>query len=63
MDFATFTITVATVIIHALGIGGFLVWFAAGRPMSKRELQRWWKEVHFIPDWMRLGKGGTIRRL
>jgi hypothetical protein len=58
MDVATLLIIAATVVIHLIGIGLFLVWFAAGRPMSVEALRRWWKEVEFLPPWLRRRKKG-----
>ena len=53
MDVWTLIPIVTTVIIHVIGIGIFLVWFAAGRPMSKRQFDVWWKEVRILPAWAR----------
>ena len=62
MDLGTLIPIVITVVIHLIGIGIFLVWFAAGRPMSRRQLQRWWKDVHFLPAWIRNPKREQLTR-
>jgi L-asparagine transporter-like permease len=62
MDLSTLIPIVITVIIHVIGIGIFLVWFAAGRPMSKQQFQRWWKDVQFLPAWVRNRKPERLTR-
>jgi hypothetical protein len=49
MDPETFVIIATTVVIHLIGIGLFIVWLAAGKPMSVQALKTWWKNVHFLP--------------
>jgi hypothetical protein len=49
MDLETFLIIAATVVIHLIGIGLFLVWMAAGQPMSMQELKTWWEKLHILP--------------
>ena len=62
MDLGTLIPIVITVIIHVIGIGIFLVWFAAGRPMSKQQFDLWWKDVHFFPAWVRNRKQKQLTR-
>jgi L-asparagine transporter-like permease len=49
MDLQTFLMIAVTVVIHLIGIGLFIVWLAAGKPMSAQELKAWWKKVRFLP--------------
>jgi hypothetical protein len=37
--------------IHAMGIGAFLLWMAAGHPTSLVEFKLWFKKQRFLPDW------------
>ena len=62
MDIATLTAIVITVVIHLIGIGLFLVWFAAGRPMSRKALGAWWKNVHILPRWKESRRKGDAQR-
>jgi hypothetical protein len=62
MDLGTLIPIVITVVIHVIWIGTFLVWFVAGRPMSKQQFQRWWKDIHFLPAWIRNRKGEQLTR-
>ena len=62
MDLGTLIPIVITAVIHLIGIGAFLIWFAAGRPISKQQLQRWWKDVHFFPAWTRNHKREQLTR-
>jgi hypothetical protein len=49
MNPETFLLIAATVVIHLIGIGLFLVWMAAGQPMSMHELKTWWKKLRILP--------------
>ena len=40
---------IITVIVHLIGIGLFLVWFAIGKPMTKQQFQRQWERIHLVP--------------
>ena len=62
MDLGTLIPIVITGVIHLIGIGIFLVWFATGRPMSKQQFQHWWKDVHFLPAWIRSRKREQLTR-
>ena len=62
MDLVNLIPIVITIVIHLIGIGIFLVWFAAGRPMSKEQLQHWWNDIHFLPAWIRNRKREHLTR-
>jgi hypothetical protein len=47
----TFVVIAITVVIHLIGIGVFLVWFAAGRPISRKAFETRWRNVHLISRW------------
>ena len=62
MELGTIIAIVITVVVHLIGIGGFLVWFAAGFPLSIEQFQRWWNDVHFLPEWIRNQNRGQLTR-
>ena len=62
MDLGTLILIAITVVIHLIGIGVFLFWFAIGRPMSKQQLEGWWRGVHFLPAWIRNHKREQFNR-
>lgn len=49
MDIETVLIIAFTVVIHLIGIGLFVVWLAAGKPMSVQEVKDRLKRVRFLP--------------
>ncbi len=49
MDIQTIFIIAVTVVVHAIGIGLFLVWLVLGKPMSAAEAKAKWRRTRILP--------------